>query len=273
MAYYSYPESRKNTVKTDAEKILEELDIRGFSVRENVLSSAQIKKFRDAVDEAWKKQIADHGEKKLRELGEWGQARALLLFDPSFSELILHKEVTEITRACVGESAILHCMNGSISFPGEEYAQSRWHRDFEKDLRTDKILSVNALWVLDDFEEKSGATVVVPHSHKLSYIPSDGYLAKHAVTLLAKAGSLVFFDSRLYHRAGRNNSESARRALNFQYTRPFLKQQMDFPALFKGRVERETPLGRALGMWSVPPKDLEEFRAGPEKRSYKPGEG
>jgi ectoine hydroxylase-related dioxygenase (phytanoyl-CoA dioxygenase family) len=89
----------------------------------------------------------------------------------------------------------------------------------------------------------------------------------------AKAGSLLFFDSRLYHRAGQNRSARPRRALNFQYTRPFIKQQIDLTALFSGRVERESELGRALGMWAVPPKSVEEFRVEPSRRSYKAGQG
>ena len=273
MSYYSYAESRKNIVKNTSESIIEEIDILGFSLCENALTDAGVQELRGRLDDVWQKQVSEFGEKEIRGLGEWGQARAVLHYDRCFEGLILDPLVMDIVRATVGEAAILHCMNGSISFPKEDYSQSRWHRDFEKNFTSDKMLSVNAFWILDEFNDQTGATWMVPHSHKLSYIPSDEYLKKHAVQICAKAGSLLFFDSKLYHRAGQNFSLKPRRAVNLQYTRPFLKQQIDFPSLFKGRIERETPLGRVLGLWSVPPKDLKEFRIAPLKRTYKPGEG
>jgi ectoine hydroxylase-related dioxygenase (phytanoyl-CoA dioxygenase family) len=84
---------------------------------------------------------------------------------------------------------------------------------------------------------------------------------------------VVVFDSLLIHCAGSNRSSSPRRGVNHQYTRPFIKQQMDYPALLRGSVDPESPLAQTLGFWSVPPRSVDEFRVDPTLRTYRQGQG
>lgn len=272
-SYYSYFESEKRVLTDDVDRVLEELDIVGYSVVPGVLASAALELYRKCIDNAWQKQVDEFGEKRLKELGEWGTARALLDYHLEFAELIRHPFVMQVVSKTVGETAILHLMNGSIAFPDTEYHQSKLHRDFAKNFYSDKLLTINAFWTIDLFNSETGGTWFVPFTHKIPYTPSEEYLKKHSVQLEAEAGSVVFFDSRIYHRAGQNRSKNRRRGINFQYTKPFMKQQMDFPALLKDKVDRESLLGQTLGMWTVPSKNLKEFRADPDKRTYKPGQG
>ena len=58
---------------------------------------------------------------------------------------------------------------------------------------------------------------------------SAEYVKKHLLTVTAKAGSAIVFDSMLMHRAGYNHSNKIRRSLNHMYTKPFIKQKYDFP--------------------------------------------
>src|SRR5437764_562426 len=92
-------------------------------------------------------------------------------------------------------------------------------------------------------------------------------------TSSVRRGSVVIFDSMLVHRAGTNRSNAPRRAVNHQYTRPFVKQQMDLAHMMRGRVDPESRLAQVLGLWSVPPKSLEEFRVDPPRRTYRAGQG
>lgn len=273
MNYQSYLESRKNFLSSEVDKILEEIDIVGYSVVGDILSIEKLNIFREVVDEIWHKQVNELGEERLRTLKEWGVARALLFYDPIFTELVSHDLVMKVVSETVGETAILHLINGIISFPNDYHHQSNLHRDFAKDFVSNKPLSINAYWVLDAFNEKTGAIWVIPYTHKTLYTPSDEFVREHAVQITASLGSLIFFDSRIYHKAGVNFSNSWRRGINTQYTKPFIKQQIDLPILLKDKFERETPLGQTLGMWSVPPKSVQEFRVEPNKRTYKSGQG
>ena len=270
--YQSYLESRKNVLSDEIDRIIEELDIYGYSVVENVLTPEKVRLFWDAIDKIWEIQSKECGEKKLRALREWGTVRALLFYDQAFAELIRHPLVMDVVSRTIGETAILHLMNGIISFPNDVHHQSNLHRDFAKNFVSNKMLSVNAFWTLDAFSKENGATWFLPHTHKIDYTPSDEYFKKHAIQIQASSGSVIFFDSRIYHKGGYNSS-SIRIGVNFQYTKPVIKQQMDFPELLKNHIDRESPLAQTLGMWSVPPKSLQEFRVEPEKRTYKPGQG
>ena len=113
----------------------------------------------------------------------------------------------------------------------------------------------------------------MPHSHRLSYTPSDSYLNKYAEQILAPRGSVVVFDSRVYHRGCENLSPHPRRALNLQYTRPFIKQQINLAELMADRVDPESPLAQTLGLWSIPPPSVKRFRVSPAQRTYRQGQG
>lgn len=273
MNYQSYCESKTNILNNDSDKVLEEVDIVGYSIVEDVLSLKKVEIFKQVLDEAWKKQIKETGEEKLKSLNEWGTVRALIFYNQMFSELIRHRLVMEVISKTVGETAILHLINGTISFPNYSYHQANLHRDFAKGFVSNKMLSINVFWILDSFTEKTGGTWFVPHTHKIEYKPSDEFVKKHEVQLIVPSGSLVFFDSRIYHKAGNNTSSYPRRAINLQYTKPFIKQQINLPELMDGLIDRESPLGQTLGMWSVSPCSVKEFRVDPHKRTYKPGQG
>jgi ectoine hydroxylase-related dioxygenase (phytanoyl-CoA dioxygenase family) len=190
-----------------------------------------------------------------------------------FARLIRHPLTLELLVRTVGETAILHLINGILAFPGQTSNQTSLHRDFAKPFSSDKLLSINTLWILDAFTPETGATWVLPHTHQIAYTPSDAYIQQHAIQLSAPAGSLLVFDSRLYHRGGTNTSGAPRRSLNLQYTRPFIKQQINLAELLHDRVDPDSALAQTLGMWSVPPPSLRAFRVPPAQHTYRAGQG
>jgi len=114
----------------------------------------------------------------------------------------------------------------------------------------------------------------VPGSHKFISMPSEKYIQSRSIQLLAEPGSVIFFDSLLWHRSGQNKSSDVRRGINHQYTKPFIKQQIDYPHFLQGKVNTESRLAQTLGFWSIPPKSVDEFRVDdPTKRTYRKGQG
>jgi ectoine hydroxylase-related dioxygenase (phytanoyl-CoA dioxygenase family) len=83
----------------------------------------------------------------------------------------------------------------------------------------------------------------------------------------AKAGSVLVFDSMLYHRAGSNRSAFKRRALNHLYTLPFLKQQISIPDALQGRFKDDGFLSKFLGYESEPGKGVNQWRSTKIERS------
>jgi ectoine hydroxylase-related dioxygenase (phytanoyl-CoA dioxygenase family) len=253
--------------------VLEEIHGQGFAVVRDVLAPAECDRLAERIDAALARELATFGEARLRELNELGQVRCPCAFDPAFLPLIEHPRVLEVLAATVGPTAILHVQNAIVTTPQDEHWQSRFHRDFAKDFVAEKVLSLNAFWVIDEFDATTGATFYVPFTHRDSTFPSDHYLRAHEVQLAAPRGSVVLFDSLLIHRAGTNRSGRPRRAINHQYTRPFVKQQVDIAHMMRGKVDAESKLAQLLGLWSVPPKSLEEFRVDPPLRTYRAGQG
>ena len=272
--YHEYVGLKKTKVADEFEANLEALDRLGYFLLPSVFSTEELGEIRQKMDQIWDNQLKQYGAELLGEIGDEGQIRAMMLEDEKFFDLILNAQIFQYVAAVIGETAILHLQNGIVLFPSKKHNQSRFHKDFPKDFQSSKLLSLNAFVLIDDFDEKTGGTWLVPGSHKFEEMPSDGFLKKHSVQVIEKAGSVLIFDSLLWHRGGENRSNRVRRGINHQYTRPFIKQQLNYPELLSDKVDPESKLAQVLGFWSVPPKSLDEFRASdPKLRTYRPGQG
>jgi len=261
------------TESADLETHLENIENLGYTIIENVIDKQECKKIASKLDKFNEEQIKEFGEARLKELHEWGTIRALIEKDDYFQQTILNEKVFEIIKNILGDSAILHLHNGIVLSPNIDHQQSQFHRDIEKDFFTEKPLSLNAFWAIDDFNEESGGTWIVPHTHKFKKWPQKKYLDKNAIQVHTSAGSVLVFDSRIMHRSGSNKSSNFRRALNHQYTKPFMKQQIDLTRLLENRYDPDSKISQVLGFWSRPPKSVKEFRCDPSKRSYRAGQG
>ncbi len=271
--YRKYPGFKQAQTKTDAEKHLENLAIKGYSIMPNVISASEAQNIGRKLTTLWEKQTAEFGKDRLMELGEYGTHRGLLVEDQVFRDMVMQPRVLEVVHAVLGKSAILNLQNASAAFPGLKHFQTSFHRDFAKDFVTTKPLSINAFWCITDFSVETGATQAVAGTHKLEDFPSHEFIMDNCIDLCAPAGSILFWDSLLLHRTGFNTSPNVRFGINHMYTRPFLKQQIDFPVFLKGMVDPESPLGQMLGFWTIPPKSVKEFRVDPSKRTYRQNQG
>ena len=121
-------------------------------------------------------------------------------------------------------------------------------------------LKIAAKKVLNDYNNKSGSTVVLPFSHRLESMPSKKYVEKNQVSLIADAGSVIVFNSWLYHRAGLNKSGKVRTGINHLYAIPFIRQQIDIPRLLNGKFRDDPQLHKVLGYKWETPISVDEWR-------------
>jgi len=260
--------------KTELDRELELLSNDGYFLRKDVISDELLTTIRAELDIAWEVQLKTFGKDLLLKLNEWGIVRCLCEENKLFIDLITQPEILKVIDATVGSSSILHLQNGIIIDSSKNHNQSIFHRDFPKDFLPSKILSINALIIIDEFTKETGGTFIVPGSHKLKELPSDEYMNNNSIPLNAKPGSILFFDSLLWHKAGKNASQNKRRAINQQYTKPFIKQQIDYPSMIKKDMDMNSRLAQIMGFWSVPSKNLKEFRVSdPNQRTYKKNQG
>lgn len=174
-----------------------------------------------------------------------------------------------------GSEFILNSYGAIDNLPVSSKSYAHGHR-FHRDVRTysgNFHLMLNMLVMVDEFTTQNGATKVVPGSHCIAARPADAEIERQAVRLEAPAGSIVLFDSNLWHSAAPNTTTGSRKALTLTFTRPFFKQQMDYPRLLGEDFPRNERMRQLLGYNARVPCGYEEWYRTPDKRMYKPGQG
>ena len=132
-----------------------------------------------------------------------------------------------ITKGLGTDGVQLQFQNGIRVEPQISHHQSSWHRDLPYQHWVSSVpLSISVLLAVTKFEEETGATQLIPHSHKSSGFPSEEFAEKHKISLDAAPGCILVFDSMVFHRAGWNSSNLPRWAVNHIFTQPFIKQQI-----------------------------------------------
>jgi ectoine hydroxylase-related dioxygenase (phytanoyl-CoA dioxygenase family) len=144
---------------------------------------------------------------------------------PVFVDLAEHPVALRLLRSVLGWPMLLGNLSANITGPGggemvlhadQIFVPTPWPTDPQ---------GCNAAWCVDDFTADNGATCFVPGSHRLHRPPGPDEVVE-AVPMEAPAGSLVVFESRLWHRTGFNRTEDRRRAGIFGwYTRPIYRPQ------------------------------------------------
>lgn len=250
----------------------------GCCIVENVLAAGELARLREAMYRAEERIVAEVGRSRLERAGELGVLRLMMKFEPLVLRILELPELLAVVDEHVSPTAVLHLQNGFILPPLRERDpgafQLRFHQDFPRVLNG-YLMSINALFAIDDFEAANGATWVVPGTHQRSEQPDAGYLRKAAVCVECPAGAMLVFDSTLWHCAGHNASGRDRLAINHQFTRSYVKQQIDYVrALGDAAVAQLPPRSQQLlGWYTRVVTGLDEYyRPGPE-RLYRAGQG
>ncbi|MNR99783.1 Phytanoyl-CoA dioxygenase (PhyH) [compost metagenome] len=258
---------------------LEGLAYQGFMVIEGVLDAALVAEARRRMYEVQARIVADVGHDRLERAGERGVLRLMMKYDPFFLTFLAVPEVLDIVDATVSQTAILHLQNGFILPPvapgaSLEIFQTSFHRDFPR-LLNGYMASVNVFVALEDFTPENGATLVVPGTHQQEPAPSAAYNRLNAVPVVCPSGSLIVFDSTLIHAAGHNASGQDRLAMNMQFTRSYIKQQIDYVrALGDDMILAQPPrTQQLLGYYTRVVTSLDEYYRPQSERLYRGGQG
>jgi ectoine hydroxylase-related dioxygenase (phytanoyl-CoA dioxygenase family) len=258
-------------------RTLESLRFAGCAVVTDVVDSDTLAQTRDAARETQKRIRGDVGEDRLERAGELGVLRLMLAYEPFFIRYLELPEVLAVVDATVSETAILHLQNGLVLPPvtddTPDVFQLRFHMDFPRVLG--ELMSINTFFAIDEFTVENGGTILAPGTHQARTKPSEGYLRSVSVSVECPPGSMIVFDSTLWHAAGRNLSGRDRIAINQQFTRSYIKQQIDYVrALGDDFVLQQTPrIQQILGWYTRVVTSLDEFYRPPEERLYRSGQG
>ena len=102
---------------------------------------------------------------------------------------------------------------------------------------------INSMWMLVDFSAENGATRVVPGSHLSGRQPRpDMYSNQDIISIEAPAGTAMFFDGRLWHGSGTNQTNQPRMGLLNTYCGPQFRTQENYTAGTLPKVYKSLPI-------------------------------
>jgi ectoine hydroxylase-related dioxygenase (phytanoyl-CoA dioxygenase family) len=169
---------------------------------------------------------------------------------------------------------IINSLGAVINLKDEKPYVQNIHRDI-RSFTGDFKMMIQMMIILDDFTEENGSTYFLSGSHKADDKPETDYFYQNADRANAIRGSIILFDSNLWHAAGKNNTDGKRRTLTMAFTKPFFKQQLDYPRLlgYDFGENLSADLRQILGYNARVPENLNEYYQPVEKRMYQPGQG
>lgn len=230
---------------------------KGYIVIENILSDGEIKLLKEKLNVVKDIQHKEFSKDNLKNIGELNMVRCPLFYDSYFLNLITKSQVIDICEKILGKYFILSLQNSIIIPPNQPHHQSFYHRDIiHQDFTSSQPLGINIYYCLDKYTPQNGGTIFLEKSH-LS--PKFNPELKE-ICPIVNPGSIILFDSMLYHKAGINKTNNFRYGINNMFTLPFLKQQFDFSYFLKGKYSQDPYLKRVLGYQTQEFKSVKDFR-------------
>jgi hypothetical protein len=242
--------------------ILEEIAVRGFAAVPALLAHPLVDSLNDLMDEIYECQCAEvGGEAALTSMNDADLVRCVLAYSDDYLELATHPTLTALARAVLGENVVLLMQNGVMNRPGRRQFQTNWHRDLNyQHWVCSRPIALSALVCLEDFNPDTGGTAFLPGSHLVEHFPSEAIVAKSEVTPVLPRGSVIVFNSMVFHRSGINRSGRIRRAVNHVIGAPILAQQVDIPSMLAREAPSDPWLAGYLGYRWNPTRDVAAWR-------------
>jgi ectoine hydroxylase-related dioxygenase (phytanoyl-CoA dioxygenase family) len=244
------------TLTTDLAAAKADLDALGYCLVRDALSPAE---------------VADYKARAGALANGSGGVMNLVGRDPAFLALAQHPVALEFADHQLGPDFLLSGSNAIIQRPGapaqrlhndQAYAPPPWTCP----------LTMNIVWMLDDFSAANGATRLIPGSHLWNvatdrgirsfehwlnepvFVTGEGErragLPEDPIAVEAPAGTALIMDGRIWHQAGPNSTADQRRhGVQTYFCRPHMRQQTVFHLSLPPAVldeAKQSPLLRRL---------------------------
>ena len=208
---------------------IKQLDDKGFLPLPNLLSTGQVTATRQRITEITAVEGEGAGKEFRQEAGS-ERLSNLIDKDPIFDICFTHPRVLAAMNHVLNSDFKLSSLNSRASLPGQ--GLQALHADWGGGVEPGDFQVCNSIWLLVDFTPENGATRIVPGSHNSGKHPNnalDDPRAPHPdeILLTAPAGTVVIFNSHLWHGGTVNRSNSPRFALHSYFTRRHHPQQLN----------------------------------------------
>ena len=199
---------------SDQERV--QLDREGYLPMPGILCAGEVAQIREALD-------AVYAVEKTGQEGGPAECSYMQNKAAGFARCLPHPRVLAAISYVLEGHLKSFGIHGRPHLPGGD--QQKLHVDYNgPPAEAGKYAVCNSLWMLADFTAENGATRVIPGSHLHGKYPQD-VLADPAaphpdeVLLLGEAGTVVVWNSHLWHGTTANRSDHFRHSLTSFFCR------------------------------------------------------
>ena len=236
---------------------LEKYNTEGMVLINNALPSDIVKELKNELKNAIQKEIEYHGSSNYQ---DYGMVLCCAKYGGNFLKIFENDSIFQPFEVVLGKDCIMYSNTSSSMPPKKSNYSKRTHIDAPIDYPNNYPLRMLSLILLDDFTNDNGGTWFLPKSHILTEKPNDSLFYNESKRLNAKAGSILYWNPKIWHAGGDNITDQWRDAFTIVMTRSFCKQRIDIPAIL-GDVNLNDKAKRRLGYLNVPPKSYKEYYA------------
>ena len=250
----------------------EQIDSQGYALLPGVLTSDQVRTLKAALDRAIGAESKDHTAHGRTEMANVSMVLLCALYGDEFLDLFDIEPLIQPFEWVMGEGCIVYAYTSSSMPPRATNYSGRIHVDCPR-LIDGYISKMGATLLLDDFTEENGATWFLPASHTRESAPSPDEFYDKGARAIAPAGSVLYFNARLWHAGGANQTDRWRHALTINMCRSYMKQRIDIPRALKARgiVPKSAKARQKLGFLAQVPASYDEYYLPPTERPFQQG--
>jgi hypothetical protein len=257
------PEEERN-------QLLKELSVYGYCIIKEFVNAETVQSLKSKVEELWNKggtyegvPDRDADDRIVYNLQNKDKTFIDLLSESGLHQVLMAKLNDPYYRFLPEDAPnyYLHYYNARSSGQALDL-----HIDSHIPFTGERAIVMQTAFLLDDHHTENGSTVVVPGSH-LSGRFTDREL-KNVKPVIAKAGDIVMWDSRLWHGTLKNISGQSRWALIATWGMWWIKPAMDMTRSLPEDIycQLDDRQKQLLGFCCIPPAD--EFERINTKSGY-----
>jgi ectoine hydroxylase-related dioxygenase (phytanoyl-CoA dioxygenase family) len=249
------------------EEFIQAIESEGYAILNGTLPPGTLSPLKNELESAIKAEEAYR--ERHNAPSHFGMVLLCSLYGGQLVEVLELDSLMQPFEWLLGEGCIIYAYTSSSMPPNCGNYSTRVHVDSPR-LIPGYATNIGATILLDDFTEENGATWFLPGSHTRAGAPSDEEFYASAKRVVAPAGSVFYFNARLWHAGGINATDRWRHALTINMCRPFMKQRIDIPRAMShldlsSCTER---VRQKLGFLSQVPANYDEYYAEPGKRKF-----
>ena len=250
----------------NAHTIVKEIKEKGLSIVKNYLTP---KECRECIEYFEKIYLKRKKNKEYIGSTNYQILENYFIEDPKFLFLIHSKLIKKVMSELIDRDYVLISPSAkNRKIQGSERIREKtsgigWHNDtrYISKKAIKPSMTYMTTIILENFDKDTGATEYVPHSHLKSVKPKRNGKYKFK-QFVAPAGSIIFWDSCLWHRVGKASPKSRWGVFN-TYGPWFVKPYHQFYKMFKEKISSKfsPEIRQLLHFDSIPPKDQNERMA------------